>query len=100
MKKAWILALTCSLILACQTKEPPESQVNDLQIMRQVKSKLASDAGFSGFTDVSVSAANGIVMISGQVDSLDTRARVEAIVKSVPKVVAVVNSIQISPKTR
>jgi uncharacterized protein with PhoU and TrkA domain len=73
--------------------------VNDLQITAQVKSKLASDLSLSSVTNISVNSTNGVVTLSGQVDSADLKARAETLAKSVPKVARVVNSIQIAPKT-
>lgn len=96
--KALMLLLACSLIFACRTNESPEGQVNDLEITAQVKSKLASDAGLSSVTNISVNSTNGVVTLAGQVDSSDTRSKAESIAKSVPKVVGVVNTIQIAPK--
>jgi osmotically-inducible protein OsmY len=72
--------------------------VSDLEITAQVKSKLAADAGLSSVTNISVNATNGVVTLAGQVDSSDVRAKAESIAKSVPKVVGVVNTIQVAAK--
>ncbi len=85
--------------LGCRTNESPEGQVNDLQITAQVKSKLASELGVSSVTNVSVNSTNGIVALSGQVDSVSLKTRAEALAKSVPKVVRVVNNLQVASKT-
>jgi osmotically-inducible protein OsmY len=97
MKKL-ILLLACALLLGCRTNESPESQVNDLEITARLKSKLASDVGVSSVTNISVNSTNGVVTLSGQVDSTDTRSKAEAAAKSVPKVVRVVDNLQIAPK--
>lgn len=93
-----IVVLACGLVVACRTNESPEGQVNDLEITAQVKSKLASDAGLSSVTNISVNSTNGVITLSGQVDSPDIRAKAESVAKSVPKVTGVVNTIQIAPK--
>ncbi len=88
-----------ALLLSCRTNESPEGQVNDLQITAQVKSKLASELSVTSVTNISVNSTNGIVTLSGQVDSADLKVRAETIVKSVPKVVRVVNNLQVAAKT-
>lgn len=85
-------------LLGCRTNESPEGQVDDLQITAQVKSKLASDVGASSITNVSVNSTNGVVTLSGQVDSSDLETRAETAAKSVPKVVRVVDALQVSAK--
>ena len=75
--------LLCALLLRCRTNESPEGQVDDLQITAQVKSKLASDIGISSVTNISVNSTNGVVTLSGQVDSIDVKTKAEAAAKSV-----------------
>jgi osmotically-inducible protein OsmY len=97
--KLFVSVLLATLFLGCRTNESPEGQVNDLQITAQVKSKLASDLSLTSVTNISVNSTNGVVTLSGQVDSTELKARAETVAKSVPNVVRVVNSIQIAPKT-
>ena len=97
--KLFVLLFLATLFLGCRTNESPEGQVEDLQITAQVKSKLASDLSLSSVTNISVNSTNGVVTLSGQVDSADLNARAETLAKTVPKVVRVVNSLQIAPKT-
>jgi hyperosmotically inducible protein len=73
-------------------------QVKDLEIVAQVKSKLASDIGPSTVTNVSVNSTNGVVTLAGMVDSSDIKAKVEAVTKAVPKVSRVVNNLQVAAK--
>ncbi len=94
---ALTLALVCSLV-GCRTNETPREQVNDLEITANIKSKLASDIGLSTVPDVSVNSTEGVVTLSGSVDSDATKARVESIARGVPKVVRVVDSLQVAPK--
>lgn len=99
--KAAVLCLAFAFFLVgCRTNESPEAQVNDLEITAQLKSKLASDVGVSSVTNISVNSTNGVVTLSGQVDSADNRAKAEAAAKSVPKVVRVVDNLQVAPKPR
>ena len=97
MKKL-LLVLSCAVIFGCRTNESPEAQINDLEITTQLKSKLASDVGVSSVTNISVNSTNGVVTLSGQVDSAETRSKAEATAKAVPKVVRVVDNLQIAPK--
>jgi len=91
------VALLCALFQGCRTNESPEGQVNDLQITAQVKSKLASNVGVSSVTNISVNSTNGVVTLSGQVDSSGIRDKAEEIAKAIPKVVRVVDNLQIAP---
>ena len=96
-----VLVLTvcaCLLGISCRTNESPEGQVNDLEITTQVKAKLASDIGPSSVTNISVNSTNGVVTLSGQVDSADVRSKAETAAKSVPKVVRVVDSLQVTSR--
>jgi hypothetical protein len=96
----WTLTLICLGGIACRTNESPEAQVDDLQITTQLKARLASDIGASSVTNISVNSTNGVVTLSGQVDTADARAKAEAIAKSVPKVVRVVNNLQVVSKAQ
>jgi hyperosmotically inducible protein len=84
-----------ALLSGCRTNESPEDQVNDLEITTQLKSKLASDVGLSSMTNIAVNSTNGVVTLSGQVDSEGAKTKAEALAKAVPKVVRVVNNIQV-----
>jgi hypothetical protein len=46
--------------------------------------------------NISVNSTNGVVTLSGQVDSAAVKAKAVEIAKNVPKVVRVVDSIQIT----
>ncbi|MGD0365123.1 MAG: BON domain-containing protein [Bryobacteraceae bacterium] len=87
-----------ALLVGCRTNESPEGQVNDLEITTQVKSKLAADVGLSSVTNVSVNSTNGVVTLSGQVDSEAAKAKAETLANAVPKVVRVVNNLQVVTK--
>jgi hyperosmotically inducible periplasmic protein len=96
MKALLLLLLTCALFPACRTNESPEQQVDDLKITASVKSKLASDLGLSTVPNISINSTNGIVTLSGQVDTSATRAKAEAIAQSVPDVRRVVDNLQVA----
>ncbi|HLK48229.1 MAG TPA: BON domain-containing protein [Bryobacteraceae bacterium] len=96
--KLLLIPMLALAMFACRTNESPEGQASDLQITTQVKSKLASDIGLSTVTNISVNSTNGIVTLAGQVDSADLKARAENVAAAVPKVVRVVNNIQVAAK--
>jgi osmotically-inducible protein OsmY len=100
--KYFLLALTVSgaLLTGCRTNETPAAQVNDMEITAKVKSKLASDVGLSTVPDIAVNSTNGVVTLSGAVDSAGTKARAETIARSVPNVTRVVDNLQIAPKAQ
>jgi len=84
--------------ISCRTNQSPEAQVDDLKIAAQVKSKLATDVGVSSITNISVNSANGVVTLSGIVDSSDVRDKAETVARSVPRVARVVDNLQIAHK--
>ncbi len=91
--------LLCGVFAGCRTNETPEAQVHDMEITASIKSKMASDVGLSTVPNVSVNSTNGIVTLSGQVDSAATKAKIETLAKSVPHVVRVVNNLQVQTPT-
>ena len=87
-----------ALLVACRTNESPEGQVDDMKIAAQVKAKLASDVGASTIANVSVNSTNGVVTLSGQVDSADNKAKAVTVAGAVPKVTKVVDALQVATK--
>jgi len=98
MRYLLLPALLCAFLVGCRTNESPEGQVNDLQIVAQVKSKLASGIGATTVTNVSVDSTNGVVTLVGQVDSVELKTHAEAVAKGVPKVVRVINNLQVATR--
>ena len=96
--KLVLLLLLIAVLYGCRTNESPEGQVDDLQITAQLKSKLATDIGISSVPNISVNSTNGIVTLSGQVDSEEVKSKAQALATSVPKVVRVVNNLQVVPR--
>jgi len=94
-----LLAAAAFVVIACRTNESPERQVDDAQIVTEVKSKLASEVGLSTVTNISVNSTNGVVTLAGQVDSEATKAKAEAVAKNVPKVVRVIDNLQVATST-
>jgi hypothetical protein len=95
MRILFLTALLSTLILGCRTNETPRAQVDDLKITADLKSRLASDVGLSSITDISVNSTNGVVTLSGELNSADVKDKVVSIAKSIPHVVRVVDNIQV-----
>ena len=70
--------------------------MDDLKITAQVKSQLATDVGLSSVPNIDVNSTNGVVTLSGQVDSPAIKLKAETAAKSVPKVVRVVDNLQVA----
>jgi len=87
-----------AMLAACRTNESPEGQADDIKIAAQVKAKLASDIGVSTIANISVNSTNGVVTLSGQVDSADVKSRAVSVAGAVPKVSKVVDALQVAPK--
>lgn len=96
MKFLLPVALLCAFVVGCRTNESPEGQVHDIEIVAQVKSKMASDIGASTVTNISVNSTNGVVSLAGQVDRSDAKTKAEAIAKATPHVVKVIDNIQVN----
>lgn len=94
--KIFAIIVFCAAIVGCRTNESPEAQVTDLQITAQVKSKLATDVGVSSVTNIAVNTTQGVVTLSGLVDSPDVKTKAEAVANGVPKVARVVDNLQVS----
>jgi osmotically-inducible protein OsmY len=99
MRLLLAVALISMSLAGCRTNETPRAQVDDLQITAQVKSKLATDVGLSSITDIAINSTNGVVTLSGQVASASVKDQAVAVAKAVPKVVRVIDNIQIAPKS-
>ena len=92
---------TIALLLAagCRTNETPENQINDAKILADVKAKLVQELGASTMTNISVNSTNGVVTLSGVAHNSGERAKALELAKSVPNVVRVNDSLQVSGGT-
>ena len=98
MKRIMLPMALLALLVACRTNESPEAQVDDMKIAAQVKAKLASDVGVSTVANISVNSTNGVVTLSGQVDSSATKAKAVSVAGAVPNVAKVVDVLQVATK--
>jgi osmotically-inducible protein OsmY len=103
------LGNTCAVLLAigllasmalfgqgCNTTQSPNQQISDVQITTQVKSKLASDVGASTLTNIDVNTTNGVVTLSGQVQTANIKRSAETDAAAIPGVVRVNNNLQVA----
>ena len=72
--------------------ETAGSYVKDSEITAKIKTDLYKDPGVKG-TEVHVTTLNGIVQLSGFVDSQSARDRAEQIARAIPGVVEVHNNL-------
>lgn len=93
---------TAALLLAVGCAGPEHRRTtgeyfNDQSINARVKTALLQDDEVSGL-DVSTTTFDGVVQLSGFVDSADQRMRAEEIARDVAGVEDVVNNITINPR--
>jgi hyperosmotically inducible protein len=70
--------------------------MDDTAITTSVKSQLATDVELSTITGIEVNTTNGVVTLSGQVDTDQVKRRAETVAQSVDGVVRVTNNLQVS----
>jgi hyperosmotically inducible protein len=96
-RKFWFVAVgpILAISLACRTNETPAAQVKDAEIAATLKGKLATDLNASTLTDVSINVTNGVVTLSGQVNSADKKRRAEQIARGLDGVRSVNDDLQV-----
>jgi hyperosmotically inducible protein len=90
------LVFALASVSACQTLTGRGAgrYVDDKTITAAVKSKLVAEKA-TNLTRIGVSTVNGVVMLTGTADSVDDKARAEAIAQKVDGVKHVQNHIQV-----
>jgi len=103
---------TVALFCGCRNSRIPETPIDDAAIAKRVKAKLAPD--FAPIEDrqvrqlergadqetvsyISVSSANGVVTLAGEVRGKRAKAKAGEIARSVEGVVRVNNNLSIAP---
>jgi osmotically-inducible protein OsmY len=103
MKKQIVYAITAATLAlvpitfntgcaVTQGKETTGAYAKDTEITARIKTDLYKDKDVKG-TQVQVHTLNGVVQLSGFVDSQTAKDRAEQIARSVPGVVEVHNSL-------
>jgi hyperosmotically inducible periplasmic protein len=92
-----VIALITALFLgACASDRTVGERIDDAAIVTRANAALAGSAAVSAW-DVSVESNNGVVLLSGFVDTNEERAEAERVVAQVDGVERVQNSIEIKP---
>jgi len=86
-----LLGIVLVLGVGCQSQ-----LIDDASITAAVKSKLMSDSA-PNLTRIEVATNNGIVFLTGSVDTADQKMKAEQLAKQVGGVKNVVNNLDIRP---
>ncbi len=92
------LILTAGVVVASAQSRTVGQTIDDTVITTEIKAKLTADK-LSNLTKVGVSTKNGVVTLSGTVDSIERQERAAQIAGSVKGVRGVVNTIQVAGAT-
>ena len=79
------------------TPSVPQNSISDQTITSNISSSLNSNMYGGGFRDVKYKVVNGNVRLTGSVDTLEYKSKVESIVKRVDGVREVDNQITVNP---
>lgn len=92
MTWGWALVLTALTlsVSGCATVDPRE----DVRIEAEVKARLVAEKT-ANLTRIGVLSTNGVVYLSGTVESADARARAATLAGSVTGVARVVNTLEV-----
>lgn len=94
---ALVLALTMTTV-ACSTTQTTSTQVDDAEIASKVKAKLAADPEVNPF-DIDVDSKDGVVRLSGTVNSATNREEAGRLAAGTEGVRRVDNELTIGDKT-
>ncbi|MBI2999450.1 MAG: BON domain-containing protein [Deltaproteobacteria bacterium] len=96
MRSFAVLTMIFALFTGCQalTGETLGRNIDDATLTTWVKSKLVADKA-TNLTRVQVTTNNGVVHLTGTVESAEWRNRAEQIAQEVDGVKGVVNNIQL-----
>jgi hyperosmotically inducible protein len=90
------LVVLAGFVAGCvKTTTSAGRQVDDAAIKASVKTKLAADVKLSTLTNIDVNSTNGVVTLSGQVDTADQKRMAADVARSVDGVVKVNNNLQV-----
>lgn len=93
---AALVALTGSL--ACTAKRSPGTRLDDATITAKVKTRIAADPHVNPF-EIDVDTVNGVVRLSGTVESAADRAEIVELAENTSGVVRVQNEIRLGDPT-
>jgi hyperosmotically inducible protein len=97
LRIAAVVALA-GFVAGCKTTSSPGRQVDDGAIKVAVKGKMAADVRLSTMTNIEVNSTNGVVTLSGMVDTENDRIHALEVARSVDGVVRVNNELQVKKR--
>ena len=86
--------LLAFVVVGCSTNQPPNDQLDDSAITASIKAKFAADDDVKAH-NIDVDTVNGIVTLSGVVDSAEEKAKAAQIAAATDGVRRVNNTLQI-----
>jgi hyperosmotically inducible protein len=95
---ALVLILTAGVVSVAAQSRTVGQTIDDTVITTEIKAKLAADK-LSNLTKIGVNTKNGVVTLSGTVDSLERQERAAQIAGAVKGVRGVVNAIRVAGTT-
>ncbi len=90
-----VAAVLCSLTLATAFADD-QHPIKDSYITTKVKSELVGDFGTRA-SHISVKTKDGVVALTGHIDSADAKDRAERDAKHIKGVVDVINKLTVEP---
>ena len=88
--RALVLAFVVSVVCGCATFDPLE----DTRIEAEVKARLVAEKD-ANLTRLGVHSTDGVVYLTGNVESADQKPRAETLARNVRGVKRVVNTLQV-----
>ena len=86
-----LLALT----VACNTTQSPGEQIDDAVIVSKIKAKLVADMDVAA-TNIDVDSTDGVVTLTGTVETDEARRTAEMIARNTNHVVRVISRIRVA----
>lgn len=95
---AGITLCAAPLVGSCSTTQPVGSQLEDAEITSKIKAKYVGDADVKAL-DISVETEEGIVYLTGRVESELQKSEAERIARETDDVRDVVNHLEVGDRT-
>jgi hyperosmotically inducible periplasmic protein len=99
MRKTITLALAAFMVLGalagCATNRPADEQLDDAEITARVKAKLIADPEVAAL-NIDVDTVDGVVTLTGEVDSDTARLEAEQLARTTDGVVRVISRIRVN----
>lgn len=87
--------LIVGMLAGCATNQPADEQMDDAEITSEVKAKLLADPEVAGL-NIDVDTRDGVVTLTGDVESDDARLEAEHLARTTEGVVRVISRIRVT----